>query len=111
MIDILLLPLCVCLWPKKGRKRRGNHIRSMKSHPALTLTPSRAEQEERFPPYIASALNNYSCVERDEGPYPTYDMWLNHNETNQIVSDCQGTFKTYENLNEILPLLKESTDL
>lgn len=65
----------------------------------------------RFAPYIASALNNYSCVERDEGPYPTYDMWLNHNETNQIVSDCQGTFKTYENLNEILPLLKESTDL
>lgn len=28
-----------------------------------------------------------------------------------VKDSCQGTFKTYENLNEILSLLKESTDL
>lgn len=29
----------------------------------------------------------------------------------EAKDSCQGMFKTYENLNEILPLLKESTDL
>lgn len=62
----------------------------------------------RFEPYLKPNGETYNSVDRKIGdPFPTYDVWLHHNGEDEVTSDCQGTFKTYTNLKDILPLTKE----
>ena len=63
----------------------------------------------KFEPYTKPNGDTYNSVDRRIGdPFPTYDMWLHHNGKDEITSDCQGTFKTYTNLKDIKPLVKEN---
>lgn len=63
----------------------------------------------KFEPYTKPNGDTYNSVDRRIGdPFPTYDMWLHHNGKDEITSDCQGTFKTYTNLKDIMPLVKEN---
>ncbi len=56
----------------------------------------------KYVPYLVKDDGSYSVVERNtDETYPTYDMKLHHNKDNEIVSDCQGTFKTYTDINDI----------
>lgn len=61
----------------------------------------------KFVPFVNQLSDTYSVVERSVGEdYPTYDMKLYHGAKGQIISDCQGTFKTYNSVNDIKPLFE-----
>ncbi len=61
----------------------------------------------KFVPFVNQLSETYSVVERRiDQDYPTYDMKLYHGTKGQIISDCQGTFKTYNSIDDIKPLFE-----
>ncbi len=56
----------------------------------------------KYVPYSRPDGKDYSVVERNaSSPYPTYDMKLHRGDGEEIVSDCQGTFKAYTSIKDI----------